>query len=333
MVSADKVKDFARRIGLDLIGITSAEPFPAYAETVQYRVENNLVPPESQESEDIFRRVQFYSDPQNSLPQAQSVISVGMCYFIPGEADDTRPGRPCGSIGRQCWRDFYGELWRKKANLVKFLESKRVLCSKETYLPYKLVAQRAGIGWYGKNDLIQTETCGSWVIFAAIVTDANLDTDEPISRDCGTCRACMKACPTQAIVAPYTINIARCINHLTATSGSIPVELRSLLGNQINSCDHCQMVCPNNRGVIPVRKQAPNPRREWGTSPPLVPLLDISQQEFEKSFADLDFYKPELRFLQRNIVVALGNIGDPVALPALNRMLNHPESMVRSHAA
>lgn len=329
MISADEVKGFGRRIGLDLIGVTSAEPFPQYVETVRERFDDNLIPSEWQVSVDIFRRAQFYSDPKNSLPEAKSVISIGICYFISGKADNTRLGKPCGVIARYHWRDFGGELWRKQARLVKFLESKGIQCSEEACLPDKLVAQRAGVGWYGKNGLMQTKAHGSWVVLSAIVTDADLDSDEPISRDCGSCQACIKACPTQAIVKPYTINASRCIEYLIGNSGSIPIELRSTIRNQISGCDRCQEVCPNNHEIIPVRKRFPNPRREWGTSPPLIPLLDISQEEFNRSFAEFD----KLKFLQRNIVIALGNIGDPVAFSALSRMLSHPESIIRSHAA
>jgi epoxyqueuosine reductase len=329
MISADEVKGFGHRIGLDLIGITSADPFPQYVETVRKRFDSNLIPLEWRESVDIFRRARFYSDPKNSLPEAKSVISIGICYLISGKADNTRLGKPCGVIARYHWRDFGGELWRKQARLVKFLESKGIQCSKEVYLPDKLIAQRAGVGWYGKNGLMQTEAHGSWVVLSAIVTDADLDSDEPISRDCDSCQACIKACPTQAIVEPYTINASRCIEYLIGTSGSISIELRSTIANRISGCDRCQEVCPNNHEIIPVRKRFPHPRREWGTSPALIPLLDISQEEFNRSFAEFD----KLKFLQRNIVVALGNIGDPVAFSALSRMLSHPESIIRSHAA
>lgn len=328
MISADEVKGFGRRIGLDLIGITSADPFPLYVETVRKRFDNNLIPPELQESVGILRRVEFYSDPKNIFAQAKSVISIGMCYFISDKVDNTRPGKPCGVIARYHWRDFNGELWRKRARLVRFLESKGIQCSEQAYLPNKIIAQRAGVGWYGKNGLIQTEAHGSWVVLSAIVTDANLDINEPISRDCSSCQACLKACPSQAIVVPYTIDASRCIEYLIGISGSIPIELRSSIGNRIDGCDRCQEVCPNNRDIMPVRKRFPHPRPEWGTSPPLIPLLDISEEGFNRSFADFDKL-----ILQRNIVVALGNIGDPVAFSALSRMLNQPESIIRSHAA
>lgn len=334
MVSAAEIKDYGTKIGLDIVHVRSAEPFPEYVKNVQKRIKNGFIPSESQDAEDIFRRLEFYSKPENSLPQAKSIVSLGIPYPIKGEVDRTKPGVPCGIIGRHYWRDFYGELWRKKSRLVRFLERKGVHCSKEAYLPHKLVAQRAGVGFYGKNCLIQTKDFGSWIVLVSIVTNANLELDSPSSSlNCGSCEACIKACPTHAIVEAYTLNIGRCINHLLASTKPIPTELRPLIGNRINSCDRCQEVCPHNRNVLSVRRKFRNPRRKWGTSPALIPLLGISEEEFKRSFADLDWYKPELRFLQGNIIVALGNIADPVSLPALVKTLRNQESMIRAHAA
>lgn len=333
MISAVEVKKYGAKIGLDTVGVTSADSFPEYVKVVQNRIENGLIPTESQEAEDIFKRLKFHSKPEKSLPQAKSVLSLGMRYLVKGNADDTRPGVPCGRIGRHYWRDFYGELWRKKARLANFLKRRGVQCSKEAYLPYKLVAHKAGVGFYGKNCLIQTKDFGSWIVLVSIVTDTSFEFDSPLSLDCGTCEACMKACPTHAIVAPYTLNIGRCINHLLASTKPIPIELRHLIGNRINSCDRCQEVCPHNRNVAPVRRKVPNPRMKWGTSPALIPLLGIFEEEFKRSFADLDWYKPELKFLKRNVIVALGNIGDPLSLSALSKMLRNQEDMIRAHAA
>lgn len=332
MISVDKIKAYGAKIGLDVIGVTSAEAFPEYEKIIQDRIEKRLIPTESLDAEDM-KRSRFYSEPKNSLPQAKSIISLGIRYFIHDKVDSTQLGVPCGRIGRHYWRDFYGELWRKKARIANFLERKGIRCSKETYLPHKLVAQRAGVGFYGKNCLIQTETYGSWIILVSIVTDANLEVDNPSSLDCGSCEACMRACPTEAIVSPYTLNIGRCINHLLASSKPIPIELRSLIGNRINSCDRCQEVCPNNRNVAPAKGDFPNPRKRWTTSPPLMSLLNISEEEFSKAFADLDWYKPKLRFLQRNVIVALGNVGDPVSLPTLKEMLKSRDNLIRDHAA
>lgn len=333
MISVDEVKRYGTKIGLDIIRVTSTESLPEYVKNVHDRIENGLIPIESQDAEDIFKRSTLYSEPENSLPEAKSIVSLAMRYLIDDKIDSTRPGVPCGRIGRHYWRDFYGELWRKKVRLVNFFARKGVRCSKEAYLPHKLVAQRAGVGSYGKNCLIQTEDYGSWVILASIVTDANLEVDNPPSLNCGSCEACIKACPTHAIVAPYALNIGRCINHLLASSSSIPIELRPFIGNRINSCDRCQEVCPNNRNIRPVRRKFFNPRTKWGTSPALIPLLDISEEDFNKAFASLDWYKPELKLLERNVIVALGNTGDSVSLPVLGKMLRNPDSMIRAHAA
>lgn len=333
MTRVDEVKMYGANIGLDIVGVTSSEPFPEYIENVRERIEGGLIPSESQEEENIFKRVDFFAEPENSLPNAKSIMLLGMCYFIDDLVDGTQAGEPCGRIGRHLWRDFYGELWKKKDKLVSFLEGKGIRCSKEAHLPYKLVAKRAGVGNYGKNCLIHNQSFGSWIVLTSIVTDAPFDLDNPSSLECGSCEACVRACPTHAIVGDYTLNVGRCINHLLASTKPIPLELRPLIGNWINSCDRCQEVCPYNRNVAPIKKRFPNPRKKWTTSPALMPLLDISEDEFQKTFADLDWYKPDLKFLKRNITVALGNIGDPVSIPKLGKMLNDPEGMLRAHAA
>jgi len=333
MTSAARIKKYGARIGLDIVKVGSAEPFPEYVKTVQDRIQKGLIPPESQQAESILKNVELYSDPENSLSQAKSIISLGMRYLLNDKPDHTRPSVPCGRIGRHLWRDFYGELWEKKARLVNFLERQGTRCSKEAYLSHKLVARRAGTGFYGKNCLIQNENYGSWIVLVSIITDANLEVDSPASMNCGSCEACLRACPTHGIVAPYKLNVGRCINHLLASSNSIPIKLRPSIGNRIDSCDRCQEVCPNNRNVAPMRRRFPNPRKKWGISPALIPLLDISTEEFEQSFSDFGFYKKELKFLKRNAIVALGNTGDPVSLSVLSKMLRNQEGIIRAHAA
>ncbi len=333
MISVAEIKKYGARIGLDVVNVSSAEPFPEYVKTVQDRIEKGLISPESQKELHIFKNVESYSDPKNSLHQARSIISLGMRYLLNDKADCTRPGVPCGRIGRHLWRDFHGRLWEKKVRLVNFLERQGIRCSKEVHLPHKQVAKRAGTGFYGKNCLIQNENYGSWIILGSIVTDADLEIDTPASKNCGSCEACIRTCPTHALVAPYTLNVGRCLDNVLASSNSIPIELRPLIGNRIDSCDRCQEVCPNNRKVAPIRKRFPNPRKKWGISPALIPLLDISAEEYKQSFSDLEFYEKEPKFLQRNAIVALGNTSDPVALPALGKMLRHQESMIRGQVA
>ena len=229
----------------------------------------------------------------------------------------------------------------------------------------RAVAQRAGIGWYGKNTNILTKGWGSWVFLAEIVTNLPLAADEPVKTNCGSCEICLHACPTGALPAPYVLDNTRCISYLTIElRGSIPLELRPLMGNLIFGCDICQQVCPVNKVAerrLGLREQGEQkgqhgqrqheqhrqqlpliqvqPRREFqprpgvGSSPELIPLLSLTEEEFRERFRHSPIKRTKRRGLLRNVCVALGNIGDPQAIPALHRALHDEEPLVRGHAA
>ncbi len=196
----------------------------------------------------------------------------------------------------------------------------------------RAVARRAGLGWFGKNTNILTSTHGSWVFLAALMTDLEMEPDDPLKRSCGECVRCIPACPTGAIVAPYVIDARRCISYLTIECrGPIPRHLRPLMGDWVFGCDVCQEVCPVNNGVavatMPVLKRTGFSVLE------LVPLLSMTQQEFSARFRHTPIKRAKMVGLKRNACVALGNIGDPRAVPALGKALMENEPLVRGHAA
>ena len=194
------------------------------------------------------------------------------------------------------------------------------------------MARRAGLGWFGKNTNILTATHGSWVFLGALVTDLALEPDGPLKKSCGDCVRCIPACPTGAIVAPYVIDARLCISYLTIECrGPIPRDLRPLVDDWVFGCDVCQEVCPVNSGVpgatMPVLK------RTGFSTLELVPLLSMTQQEFSARFRHSPIKRAKMVGLKRNACVALGNIGDPRAVPALGKALVEGEPLVRGHAA
>jgi epoxyqueuosine reductase len=204
----------------------------------------------------------------------------------------------------------------------------------------RAVAQRAGLGWYGKNTNILTKGWGSWVFLAEIVTNLPLEYDTPIKTNCGSCELCLHACPTQALPNPYELDNTRCISFLTIElRGSIPLELRPLMGNLIFGCDICQEVCPVNRVAerrLPASFQGHaefRPRPSVGTSPELLPLLSLTEEQFRERFRRSPIRRAKRRGLLRNVCVALGNSGDPQAVPALIKALHDSEPLIRGHAA
>ena len=257
-------------------------------------------------------------------------------------------------MARYAWvRDYHRVMKRRMRELARVLE--RELDTEVAARWYvddgpmldRAAANRAGIGWFGKNTNILTPQMGSWVFLGQLITDLELESDAPLLKSCGTCVRCMDDCPTGAIVAPYVLDNARCISYLTIENrGPIPRDLRPLMGDWVFGCDICQDVCPVNRKAqgaelpIPFPEDAGQRGRVSSTAPgkglaflDLVKLLGMSEDEFVAQFAGTSIMRAKRVGMQRNACVALGNLGESAAIPALSRALVHGEPLVRRHAA
>ena len=216
----------------------------------------------------------------------------------------------------------------------------------------RAAAARSGLGWFGKNTNILTGSHGSWIFLGQIITDLDLEPDAPSKKTCGACVRCIDACPTGAIVAPYVIDNTRCISYQTIENrGPIPLELRPQMLDWVFGCDICQDVCPVNRKAVPagsplwnqkphgaVLSQGPvkaEASHSQGLAAlDLLELVDLTEEEFRSRFRGTPILRAKRVGLQRNACVALGNLGDPVAIPALSLVLTtNPEQLVRGHAA
>ena len=193
---------------------------------------------------------------------------------------------------------------------------------------------RAGLGWIGKHTNLISRRLGNWFFLGEILLDIALPPDTPETTHCGTCTRCLPACPTGAITAPYQLDARRCISYLTIElKGSIPVELRPLIGNRVYGCDDCLAVCPWNKFAVRATDPAVAPRADL-TTPDLLELLALDDDGFRAKFYNSPIKRTKRRGLLRNVCVALGNLGDPAALPALRYAAAHdPEPLVREHAA
>ncbi|TME13934.1 MAG: tRNA epoxyqueuosine(34) reductase QueG [Chloroflexi bacterium] len=354
MLNPATIKEYAYSLGFDTARITSAEALPEAERVIKERIAQGLM-----DGLPWFtaERAEVSCHPDALLPGAQSIITLAMCYLSeqPGETSDSVPR---GRISRYAWGDDYHEVI--KARLEQFTAWLREYARKEISndvetrlfvdtgrMVDRAVAQRAGLGWYGKNTNILTKGWGSWVFLAEIVTNLPLKTDTPLKTNCGNCEICLHACPTQALPAPYVLDNTRCISFLTIElRGSIPLELRPLMGNLIFGCDICQEVCPVN--IVAERRlglrntpktvsrephKAFRPRAPVGSSPELIPLLSLTEEQFRERFRHSPIRRTKRRGLLRNVCVALGNIGDQQAVPALLGALRDHEPLVRGHAA
>jgi len=192
----------------------------------------------------------------------------------------------------------------------------------------------AGIGWIGKNTTIIHPRRGSWFFLGELFLSLELEYDRSIRDRCGGCDLCIQACPTGALVGPYLLDSRRCISYLTIElKGSIPRDMRPLVGDHIFGCDICQDVCPYNKKARPSSEEGFWPR-EGQHGPDLVPLLALTEEEFRRRFKGSPIRRAKRRGLLRNVAVALGNLQRAEAVPALTRaLLEDPEPVVRGHAA
>jgi epoxyqueuosine reductase len=328
----------ARALGFDLVRVTTAEPFPETAAVLHERIDAGLFSGLPWFNHD---RAAMAADPANLLPEIRSIVSLGISYLTHGERDATAPGDPHGRIARYAWGADYHDVFKSRLRaLHAFGEDQlgRTVgargLSDTARITDRAVAQRAGLGWYGKNTNLLTHEYGSWVLLGELLLDVALPPDAPLRTHCGTCTRCMPACPTGAITAPGVVDSDRCISYLTIElRGPIPRDLRPLMANWIFGCDICQEVCPVNARRDPPDHPEFQPRPEVDSSPALIPLLALTEDEFRARFRGSPIRRAKWAGLRRNVCVALGNLGDPVAVPALVAVLGEEPALVRGHAA
>lgn len=329
------IREYAEQLGFDIVGFTSAEPFRRDERAAVERIRAGLMDGLPWYTEE---RVRSATHPEILLPGARSVISLAMSY-LSGEREPDGEGIE-GKIARYAWGDDYHQLI--KARLREFADGlgkragrpvKTRLFVDDGPMNDRAAAERAGVGWFGKNTNILTTRHGSWVFLGQVITDLELRPDAPLLKNCGECVRCIEACPTGAIVAPYVIDNRRCISFLTIElRGAIPMEMRPLVGDWIFGCDICQDVCPVNSDVRESVEPAFRQRHDFA-APRLLPLLDLDDEGFRERFRNSPVKRTKLTGLLRNVCVALGNIGDRRSVPALARTLLTADPMVRRHAA
>jgi len=282
------------------------------------------------------------SRPAELVPGTVSVISVRMDYW-PGEAqsaDEVLQDPSLAYLSRYALGRDYHKVLRKR--LQKLAERMSAMIGPFGYRAFtdsapvleKALAQNAGLGWIGKHTNLINERAGSWFFLGELYTDLPLPVDKPATNHCGECHACIDACPTGAIVAPYSLDARLCISYLTIElRGPIPAELRPLIGNRIYGCDDCQLVCPWNRFAQATGETDFQPRHTLDSSD-LIRLFAWSEDEFERYTEGSAIRRIGYDCWLRNIAVALGNAPTSAeVVNALSDRNNHPSDLVREHVA
>lgn len=332
-----RIKRLAAEHGLAIAAVTTAEAFPELAEYLEEHIRaGRMVGLDWYTIE----RAAFAADPRNLQATARSMLAVGIPYWSrdQGKPDD---GEPRGRIARYAWGLDYHDVIKHRLRLLHAAIEHEVGRKVEARflvdtarIVDRAVAARAGLGWYGKHTCLIVPGHGSWVMIGEMLLDLDLEPDPPLRRDCGRCSICLNACPTGAIVAPYTVDTPRCLSFQTIEQrGAIPLEIRPLLGDWVFGCDVCQEVCPYSRAAKDDPDPAFLPKRLENAYPPLRWLLRMSEEEFRAVYRGTAVTRAKRKGLARNAAVALGNIGSEEDVPYLaNAAESHDEPLVRGHA-
>ncbi|NUO82741.1 tRNA epoxyqueuosine(34) reductase QueG [candidate division KSB1 bacterium] len=287
----------------------------------------------------LHRQLPGRMDVRSLLPEAKSVIVIGVVYHTPLPLSTAvrEPGR--GWISRYAWGDDYHDLLRRKLTaLHEYLTARlgegyqgRYYTDTGPVLD-RVFAKYAGLGWFGKNTNLINQKNGSWFFIGELITNLVLECDAPPPDRCGTCRRCLDACPTDAFPAPYVLDSNRCISYLTIElRGAIPEELRQPMGSHVFGCDICQDVCPWNRKA-PVTNEAAFAPRANAVAPQLAELAAMDEAAFRERFKNSPIKRSKWRGLMRNVLVALGNSGRAEHKNVVARFLNHSDFVLAEAA-
>jgi epoxyqueuosine reductase len=348
-MTAAELAEHAAALGIDAIGAAPAEPYEATERHIHDRRARGLFA----DMGFTMRRPEVSCHPEALLDGARTVVSAALCYWEPAAVavdgvrpvgsdptrgpDGVRPhgsdpiGGPRGRLPRYTWRDAYATLRQRLDALGQRLGGAyRVLVDENDHVDREGAA-RAGVGFYGKNTMLITRTHGSWVVLGTLVSDQAIESTSPLELDCGQCRLCIDACPTGALDDPGVLDATRCLSYWTQAPAPIPEAYREELGAMVYGCDICQDVCPWNRGVE--KRRAAD---VTVSSEPFVSLRDWLVEDgagLREKYRRLYVPRHDPRWLQRNALVALGNVGEASDLGLAEPYLDGDDELLRETAS
>jgi epoxyqueuosine reductase len=320
----------AHALGFDACRVTVCAP-PAHAQEFGDWLNDGA----HGEMQYMARGAEKRRDPQTVLPGAKSIIVFALNYFQ-GQEIRRSETAAAGRVARYAWGDDYHDVIAAKLRKIdNFLQ--QFGGEQKRYVDTGPVLERdfaaeAGIGWHGKSTMLINEQLGTWFFLAEVLTTLELPPDTASVDRCGTCVRCIEACPTGAITAPHKLDARRCISYLTIElKGAIPLQLRPLIGDRIFGCDDCLDACPWNR-FAQVSRETVFAARRSSTAFALRDYLKLNDAEFRNLFRNSPIKRLKRRGFLRNVCVALGNLGTPDDLPALEQVARDPEPLIAEHA-
>ncbi|TKD68642.1 tRNA epoxyqueuosine(34) reductase QueG [Pseudalkalibacillus hwajinpoensis] len=337
MINAQLKSDivaYSKTIGIDKIGFAAADPFKSLKERLKRQ--QDLGYQSGFEESDIEKR----TEPELLLNGATTIISIAIAYpSRMKESPRSKRGERRGLFCRASWGVDYHHVLREKLSLLDaYIKSKVPEASTSSMvdtgeLSDRAVAERAGIGFSGKNTMTITEEFGSWVYLGEMITDLYMEPDEPVEEGCGDCNICVDACPTGALIEGGQLNANKCIAFLTQTKGFLPDEYRAKLGNRLYGCDTCQLVCPKNKGKDFHHHPELEPDPEM-VKPKLIPLLTMSNREFKERFGNAAGSWRGKKPIQRNAILALAHYKDESSVDTLIELMEKdPRPVIRGTSA
>jgi epoxyqueuosine reductase len=327
------IRDRALAIGFDAVGFCRAE----LGEHARERLRDFLATGQHGDMGWLAARSNARSDPRNLWPDARSVIALGLTYAPEGDplATLTKPDRGTISVYARN-RDYHGVVKGMLKHLAQFIVARFAPAVKvfvdTAPVMEKPLAENAGIGWQGKHTNLVSRTHGSWLFLGEIYTTLDIAPDEPHADRCGSCTRCLAICPTDAFPAPYRLDATRCISYLTIEHhGPIPHELRPLMGNRIYGCDDCLAVCPWNRFARATPHGKLRARADL-TAPHLAALATLDEAGFRTMFSGSPIKRIGRDRFVRNVLIAIGNCGDPALYPVAARLTEDANAVVAEAA-
>jgi epoxyqueuosine reductase len=323
----------AKALGFEAFGIASADTPALTGERLRDFIALDRHGTMEWLAETAERRV----SPQSLWPDARSAIVLGMNYGPERDPMESLALREAGTISVYArHRDYHdvvkGKLKELAATVAKLTGADVKVFVDTAPLMEKPLAALAGLGWQGKHTNLVSRDFGSWLFLGVILTAAELAPDEPAADSCGTCRACLDICPTNAFPAPYQLDARRCISYLTIEhAGHIARELRPLMGNRIFGCDDCLAVCPWNK-FASLGAEAKLAARGDLAAPRLEMLAGLDDAAFRRLFSGSPIKRIGRDRFVRNVLIAIGNSGSPSLAPAAEKLLADPPPLVRAMA-
>lgn len=329
-ITKREIKNYAYKIGIELVGFADPKCLKPYRELLKKRYELNLSC--SIEENNVEKRI----SPELIMEDVKSIIAIAVSYNV--EYDQDNVDINYGLISKTSWGiDYHYVLKAKLEKIIDFIKSrcndvKAVSIVDNNPLIERAIAYNAGIGWYGKNNLIINDEYGSYIYLGEILINKYFEPDKPVESKCGDCSLCINACSGKALIEPYKINANKCLSYATVNKGILDAETVRRLGRRIYGCDTCQEVCPFNKKAKKVTKPEFMPDKLFPKHS-LIDILNMSGPQFKKIFGPTASSWRGKNIIIRNAIIACANTKDKNCIDSLKKLLNSESPIIRGYSA